>query len=488
MLRGSPPNPRVSMTDGSTPASAPATTSWLRDDKYALLGSLLVFGVFYYMSVSPTLFQHNVVDVGGTPAPNPLNRALKIILLAGSASVIFWRYRLAWQVLKKVNVFMLAFMGLAVSSIFWSISPLETITRLVNVCVALSVCLGFTLVGWHRTRFQDIARPLLTTLLVASLVYGLLAPDLAIEKGNDISLSHSWKGIFTQKNQLGEAASLGTILWIHAWFSKEIRLTAFLIGGGISATLLLLSRSSTALFATLFVAMLLFLLLRNVGRPRHRSTKYLVVISALVLVVYSLAALDLVPSLNFLLEPITAITGKDASFSGRTAIWALVRERIVLHPALGTGYGAFWTGDTPDSPSYYVRKTLYMYPSEAHNGYLDVINDLGVAGLACLIAYIVSYMRRSLALLKHDFAEAALFLAMLLQQLIGNMSESMWMNSFTLGFVVLSLATFALARSQVQEQLEAGMEPAVAAPSGVGGGLRQRPRREQLRRSSRFHP
>jgi O-antigen ligase len=190
-----------------------------------------------------------------------------------------------------------------------------------------------------------------------------------------------------------------------------------------------------------------------------------VVISVVVFLLYSLAALNLVPSLNFLLEPLTALTGKDTTFSGRTAIWALVREHILLHPMLGTGYEAFWLGNTPDSPAYYLKKTLYTVPPEAHNGYLDVINDLGVVGLVFLVSYIISYMRQSLALLRYDFTQGVLFLAILLQQLIANMTESIWWNAMTMGFVVMSLATFALARAQVQRRLEEQSQSAASATS-----------------------
>ncbi len=69
---------------------------------------------------------------------------------------------------------------------------------------------------------------------------------------------------------------------------------------------------------------------------------------------------------------------------------------------------------------------MWFYPTEAHNGYLDIVNDLGYVGLICLILFLFAYVRQSLQLLRFDRNQAVLYLALLFMEMVVNMSESDW--------------------------------------------------------------
>jgi exopolysaccharide production protein ExoQ len=88
-----------------------------------------------------------------------------------------------------------------------------------------------------------------------------------------------------------------------------------------------------------------------------------------------------------------------------------------------------------------------FYPGSAHNGYLDVVNDLGLAGLGCLIGYILVYARQVVLLLGVERSQAVLYLALLFQQVITNIAESHWFSVLSVDFVVLTLASAAMARA-----------------------------------------
>jgi exopolysaccharide production protein ExoQ len=100
-----------------------------------------------------------------------------------------------------------------------------------------------------------------------------------------------------------------------------------------------------------------------------------------------------------------------------------------------------------------VRR-LYWYPTEAHNGYLDVINDLGYVGVAVLVAFLLTYLRQGLRLFRTTRPQGAMYLALLFQQLIANLSESRWFNVLTLEFVILTLATVSMGRILLQQRLD----------------------------------
>jgi O-antigen ligase len=93
---------------------------------------------------------------------------------------------------------------------------------------------------------------------------------------------------------------------------------------------------------------------------------------------------------------------------------------------------------------------LSFYPTESHNGYLEVINDLGIAGGACLIAYLVVFLRHALALMKTDRMQGGLYLAILFQQFLGNLSEAQFLATGGMQGAMMTIATISLARDRLQ--------------------------------------
>jgi O-antigen ligase len=361
------------------------------------------------------------------------------------------------NVLRATNRPFLAVMLLSTLSIAWSIDTAATLARLEHVFAIIFICLAVVCVGWNMSRVQQVTRPILTVLLLGSLIFGLVAPDLAITPPVPPDTHYYWHGLTTQKNQLGSLASLGALFWLHGWASREVRLAPAFGGWAIAMACLVLSRSATSLMATILASVLLLLITRSTPAMR-RYTPYVVGIFATVTLAYSMAVLKVIPGLDVLLQPIMALSGKDATFSGRTQIWEIMRDHIHLAPILGSGYGAYWAGPVPTSPSYVFLRLMYFYPSEAHNGYLDTINDLGYVGLALLLAYIVFYIVQSLRVWRISRAAGSLFLALIFQQLLANLSETHWLYVGN-DFIVLTLCTFAIAR--------ASLEPAAAAQAAA---------------------
>jgi len=380
--------------------------------------------------------------------PNPLMRALKIAMIVIGALVIFAHLREARALMKRVNVFFLVFLVLALMSVIWSFDPGATFNRYVSNMATVMVSCAFCLAGWHRKRFQNVMRPVFTLLLAGSLAYILMVPEDALDFDGA-----GFHGLSSQKNPFGELCAFGTLLWMHGWISGEVKSLKAIAGAALGWTCLWLSKSSTSLLATIFASWLMLMILRTSPALR-RYTPYLVGSFAGLVVAYALAVLNLVPGLaTVLLGPITAITGKDMTFTNRAMIWDIIKEHAQLHPILGTGYGAYWTGAVPTSASYVFLARMYFWPSEAHNGYIDVVNDLGFVGLVCLLGYLAVYVAQSLQLFRTDRPLGALYLALFFQQALTNLSESCWFSPMgILPVVIMTLSTFTLARSLLDQQ------------------------------------
>jgi len=383
------------------------------------------------------------------------SRTIWLILLFGGIYLLA-RYSARTIVfLRTLNPFLLLFVALATLSIIWSIDPGVTMRRVLRVWTIVPVCIGFVLVGWHPRRFQNVLRTLLTCVMIASVIFVYVNPTLAVHSPlASAELANAWHGITTGKNLLGSLAGACLVLWLHAWLSKQANFAAVVFGIALSATCLIKSRSAASIMSTSFAVVFMLMLLRSPVALRRYMPAFVTLFGALV-VTYILAVLHLVPGLDFILQPIIMFSGKDLTFTGRTNIWYILNLHIRLRPLLGSGYGAYWVGPLPTSPSYEMLTRLYFYPTEGHNGYLDVVNDLGFAGGACLFAYLGSYLRSALRLMKIDRYQSALYLALLFRGLLADMSESHWFSVLSVDFVVMTLATTALARSSLQAKLDA---------------------------------
>lgn len=403
--------------------------------------------ILIVLMIVPDRFDYTVLTTDDAPmSGGAVSRLLWLSLLIFGGATILSRGAQAWTLLRRLNPFLLIFVLLAVASVTWSIEPAVTARRMIRVVTIAVVAIAFVLVDWHAQRFQNVLRPLITIFLLGSIVFGLGWPLLATHQEPGGPLDGAWRGLATHKNGLGGIACLGLILWFHAWLSKETSALPALAGGAMAVACLLLSRSSTSLVVAIFIILLLLLLLRSPPALR-RYLPWMIALLVTALVTYALVLLQILPGLHTLLSPISAMTGKDMTFTGRTDIWDIMSEHIRGQPLLGSGYGAYWTGAVPGSPSYAFILNLDFYPASAHNGYLEVLNDLGTVGLLVLIGYLANFVSQSLRLLRSDRIQASLYLALFLQQAIINLAESRWFSAFSVDFVIMTLATAALARS-----------------------------------------
>jgi exopolysaccharide production protein ExoQ len=414
-----------------------------------LLGWILLLSMTIPWTVFTPLAEREFE--GTAYGANSTARIIKLALLAASAIVFARHWGTVLALLRQLNRFFIVFLVLVPLSVLWSISPPDTMARCVTTLSVVFVWIAICVASWEPQRFQNLLRPIITFVVLGSILFVMISPELAIEVGEG-TLKDAWRGLASQKNGFGQLASFGFILWLHGRLARQVKTWQAILFGGCSAACVLFSRSSTSLLASIFAAIFLLMLLRAPPTWR-RAMPYLIAAFASIVMTYALAILKLLPGLEILLRPITALTGKDMTFSNRSVIWDIIKEHIEFSPYIGSGYGAYWIGPVPTSPSYTFLGRMYFYPNEAHNGYLEIVNDLGFLGLIVLMGYLISYLRQSLRLLRFDRNQAALYLAIFFQQAIINLSESLWLSvNAGLSFTIMTFATIALARSAIDQR------------------------------------
>jgi exopolysaccharide production protein ExoQ len=416
-----------------------------------VLLSILFWYIFYQNlpgNLGLNAIEHVVAaepDGGG----NTLDRIMKIGMILMSLYVILSQWPAARSLAKNFNLGAAAAVLLAGLSATWSIEPAATILRFTTLASIVLITFALSLAGWHRYRFQQLAIPPVMIILIVSLLVGAIFPDRITEIGDDIQRRGSWHGITLTKNQFGMTATLGVIICVNRWLAREGRAPWYVAGALASFLCLVLSRSNTSLFAALVCVFFMVMAMR-VPLIKRRYTAHLAIAMAVTLLVYELLVQNLIPGAHTLLVvPIQILTGKDASFSARTDIWDIIKQHIAYRPYLGTGYGAYWIGPVATSPSYIFQYRMYFYPTEAHNGYLDIVNDLGYVGLGCVLVFMILYMRQALQLMQFDRNQAALYLALLFQELVMNMSESEWFARDST-FTLLLLGSACLSRALLE--------------------------------------
>lgn len=285
---------------------------------------------------------------------------------------------------------LLLLVGIALFSVFWSAAPEVTVRR----SVAL---LGTTLFGAYLATRYDMEEQLrllswaLGIAALSSLVFALALPSYGIAGTGEFSYYEGlegWNGIYEEKNALGAAMALGTIVFLlyalgrrgHSW----VAWTCFYLSSG----LLLLANAKAALLSCIAVLVLL---------PFYRSLRwqYTMVVPLTVLVVLAGALVGVFILGN--VENVLSALGRDPTLTNRTEIWNGVIESIRQRPWLGYGYGGFWLGLSGESAHLWAQSNLAFGPQHAHNAFLDLWLNLGLLGVSVFAFGFLLTLVRALA-------------------------------------------------------------------------------------------
>ncbi|HEY2548621.1 MAG TPA: O-antigen ligase family protein [Candidatus Acidoferrum sp.] len=220
-------------------------------------------------------------------------------------------------------------------------------------------------------------------IAVLSLACIILLPSYGISDSVD---NHGeWRGIFSYKNLLGSAMALSFLVeWhlpVHSRFSKVVKRCALLL----SAVLLVSASSITPMVA--LVGSLLFVEIYKFATQRLRIPLYAIVLAALLMIASGVTVL-VVDS-----ERVTNALGRSSDLTGRTEIWSRVISYIPERPVLGYGYSGFWNGASSESISVdRAMGTMIMY---SHNGYLEILLNLGAVGFLFTLIFLGTGIKRA---------------------------------------------------------------------------------------------
>jgi exopolysaccharide production protein ExoQ len=384
---------------------------------------------------------------------NPLELAVELIIYL-TTMVLIGRNLRSYLDLALQHRLLLALLFFAMSSALWSSDPGFTLRR--SLVLIASTSLG-VYVGMRYTMREILHLLCITGAIAAVASYFVVVthPEYGVASGVN---ANAWQGIFGQKNPLGRFMSLETLVFILlASHEKKLR-WLYALGALMCAGLLAMARDVTAY---LMLPALLGLI-PVFQYARKHSVAWMV--SVLSFAGATLAGFVWLIVLSP--ERILAAFGKDASFSGRTDIWSMVWQKIMQHPLLGHGYSAFWLGwKGQDSADIWLA--LHWPVPHSHNGFLDLLAELGFVGFLLFLAGYVAYVRKALDCARASRSLLGLFPLLYCSfMILFNFSESSILKQENL-YWVLYAATWVLTTRWLSLAAMAQSAPAPAEELGT---------------------
>lgn len=166
-----------------------------------------------------------------------------------------------------------------------------------------------------------------------------------------------------------------SVLGVRRWRTRDWFWMALLV-----LPLLVLKSRGPVLFA-LLAFVIFYMLYKKRARDRMVQVGVLVVVGIGALVYYAEGYYDLL--LPYLTRGSVETT---MNLTGRIPLWEVIVSEIGENPWLGVGFAAFW-----NPQNYALIEELVGFPAvSAHSGFLDMLLNVGVVGLAILLAFCLS--------------------------------------------------------------------------------------------------
>lgn len=372
-----------------------------------------------------------------------------LIGLAAIGIVLLARRRFDWLGAMRRHVWLLVLLTYMFLSTLWSDITLVALVRWAREWIAIVMALLLMSEVNPREALASLFRRSAYILIPFSLVLIKYYPALGRRYGR-YSGTEMWTGVTGQKNELGRLCMISVLFLLMAlyrrWGGRPLLGGRYQAWADVSIVLLGLylligSRSATSL-ATLIVGVATFLALRWFQKLRFSVPQAGLLALVLFLLGYGVS----VPFMGGSNVAFTSVLGRDESLTGRTEIWADVMPARSQQPLLGYGFGSFWTD---------ARRQLYEIPT-AHNGYLDILLELGEVGLAFYTAWLLSCARKLHRAIAQDYDWASFAICMLLVALVYNATESALNSLSDYMTAVVVLAVFVVPHKPIMRIADAG--------------------------------
>ena len=339
--------------------------SHVRSVRYSVLYAASVFFLLQSMS-GLSIIDRNIYGEWYGKTGDKITETLNLLSIFASL-FLFWsgtRLRIA----RFNQALSLAAAGLFLITVLWSIDPRLTLTQGTAYFFVVLGAIGLAEI-LDSDELMDLIALICGLAAVASFVHFFIVPH-----------PFQFRGIFSQKNVLGQVMAVGVLTGLHG---AQIR------GGRRFRNICIIALCTIVAFmsksATSILAIAVFFWLGILGRIYMRGGSFRILSIFL--------AIGCVPIVIFVMysDLIFELFGKDTTFTGRTEFWPYVIDNITKKPLLGWGFYGFWSPLNPIGLQIAetIRvQNLYgvtVYIANAHNGLLELLLEIGFLGTSVFI-------------------------------------------------------------------------------------------------------
>lgn len=337
-----------------------------------------------------------------------------------------------WNKLALIFIFYM-FVGM---SIMWSATPFSGFMRYIGLAL-VSFWSLYLVLRYQLDEMLKIMILIFLSIGIISAFLGVFVPHIGIsytylEYGD-------WSGVYEQKNTLGRQMMLLILISTFMLINfKRDKLAMF--GLIIGIILVVMSGSRTAQGLSI-LGVFLIIVTHFIQRPLFFSTILLGGSGVAIFFTYQILVEE-IPV--FLLDVETlSLMGVGLPMTGRIGIWQYAAEWIEKSPWLGYGYDGFWKLRQKLDGS---GVTSVWLPDDAHNGFVDVVLQVGFAGLIFFLGVYFFFFsiaaKRSIGHASTHRERFSLFLLTFL--LLANLTESYFLKATNVmqvlfNYVIISL-------------------------------------------------
>lgn len=326
------------------------------------------------------------------------------------------RYLSAWRFNWLVGLFVF----LALISALWSIAPIVTLYRALELFFAAFVA-AYIGIRYSPTQLMEILFWFGAILLILSLGLVFAAPKTGTMYW--APFDGAWRGMYWHRNHLGSITALINIVYLCRAITaiEESDKRGYLDGFFyvFSLVVIYFSESATGYILILFLHFLVFCIWIWLRVHRHLQSRHYYA----TLGVFTVGLILIFSNLEF----VFGLFNRSTTLTGRVGLWDnLLKYFVPERTWWGYGFGAAWN---LDSFREEVRKHVgwTSQPLIADNGFLEILLHLGVVGLLLFIGILLVALIRSFRYAYSQKTLTAFFpLLFLLYILIANIPFSLF--------------------------------------------------------------
>lgn len=339
--------------------------------------------ILYFLAVlfnpSGPQWSEKSYDVSEMSMSNPVNQIAYsfIFILAAATIVPHYKKFIAWLNTEKFIIIFFIWCGL---TIVFAIDSFVSFKRYFQYVTTSLVFISFYLNNSDKNDLIKILKNLFGIYAILTFIACVTLPD-----AKDPSFN-TWRGFHATKNNLGQYSSILIIFFSYYFLYSKSKITKiysaliilisfFLLFGSFSMTNIVL----IFVFLTIFIVTNSQKIFTPIGLGIKTYFFFIVVFALLFLI--------MIISFPTLISYFFEITGKDPTLTGRTEIWTLVLAQNINDLITGVGFQSFWI---PEKLSKIILFQYWM-PNQSHNGYVDIVLEIGIIGLVLFIFVLYSF-------------------------------------------------------------------------------------------------